>query len=64
MLPKFFHTHELQEQGELIVTHVRSCDNLADMFTKALPASTLEKHRREIEMRRIREVLERGGELR
>ena len=60
--PKFFHTHELQNKGEIMVTHVRSCDNHADMFTKALPSLTLEKCRHGIGMRRLREVLGTGGE--
>ena len=30
---KFFYTHELQKSGDIDVKQVRSCDNLADMFT-------------------------------
>ena len=35
--PKFFYTHELQKNGEIDVQQIRSSDNLADLFTKALP---------------------------
>lgn len=31
--PKFFHTHELQENQEIEVKQIRSSDNLADLFT-------------------------------
>ena len=41
--PKFFFTHELQKNGEIDVQQIRSDDNLADLFTKALPTSTFEK---------------------
>ncbi|KAL9165045.1 hypothetical protein ABFS82_06G145300 [Erythranthe guttata] len=50
--PKFFHTHELQKNGEIDVRQVRSCDNLADLFTKSLPTSTFEKLVYAIGMRR------------
>ena len=60
--PKFFSTHEMQMNGEILVTHIRSCENLADMFTKALPACTFEKCRHGIGTRRLREVLRTGGE--
>ena len=61
--PKFFFTHELQKKEEIMVTHTRSCDNLADMFTKSLPASSFEKCRYGIGMRRLREVRKSGGEI-
>jgi hypothetical protein len=38
--PKFFYPHELQKQGEVNILQVRSCDNLADLFIKSLPATT------------------------
>lgn len=40
ILPKFFFTHELQKSDDIIVQQVRSSDNLADLFTKALPTAT------------------------
>ena len=41
--PKFFHIHELQETKEIDVLRVCSSENLADLFTKALPKTTFEK---------------------
>ena len=41
--PKFFYTHELQKDGEIDVQQIRSNDNLADLFTKALPSTTFKK---------------------
>ena len=43
ILPKFFFTHELQKAGEVQVVQVRSSDNSADLFTKALPTCTFRK---------------------
>ena len=36
--PMFFYAHELQKTNEVRILHPKSCDNLADMFTKSLPA--------------------------
>ncbi|RVX19258.1 hypothetical protein CK203_008701 [Vitis vinifera] len=52
--PKFFYTHELQKKGEIDVQQIRSCNNLPDLFTKALPSTTLKKLRYHIGMRRLR----------
>ena len=54
--PKFFFTHDLQQNGEIEVQHIRSSDNLVDLFTKALPTSTFEKLRYKIGMRRLRDI--------
>ena len=54
--PKFFFTHDLQQNGEMEVQQIRSSDNLADLFTKALPTSTFEKLRYKIGMRRLRDI--------
>ena len=43
--PKFFYTHELQKKGEINVQQIQSCNNLADLFTKALPSTALKKLR-------------------
>ena len=40
--PKFFFTHDLQEKGDISVQQIRSSDNQADLFTKALPTATFE----------------------
>ena len=54
--PKFFFTHNLQQNGEIEVQQIHSSDNLADLFTNALPTSTFEKLRYKIGMRRLRDI--------
>ena len=56
ILPKFFFTHDLQQNGEIEVQQILSSDNLADLFTKALSTSTFEKLRYKIGMRRLRDI--------
>ncbi|KAG7529163.1 Ribonuclease H-like superfamily [Arabidopsis suecica] len=56
ILPKFFFTHDLQRDGEVRVVQVQSCDNSADLFTKALPTSTLRKLTHQIGMRRLKDL--------
>ena len=51
--PKLFFTHDLQKNGDIDVRQIRSSDNPADLFTKSLPASTLEKMAHKIEMRKL-----------
>ena len=51
--PKFFYTHELQQNQQIDIKQVRSPDNLADLFTKTLPTSTFEKLIYGIGMRRV-----------
>ena len=54
--PKFFFTHDLEQNGEIELQQIRSSDNPADLFTKALPTSTFEKLRYKIGMRRLRDI--------
>lgn len=54
--PKFFSTHDLQNNGDIIVQNIRSSDNLADLFTKALPTSTFKKLVYDIGMQRFSEL--------
>jgi hypothetical protein len=49
--PKLFYPHELQKSGDINILQVKSCDNLADLFTKSLPASTFENYVHGIGMR-------------
>ncbi|KAM6544156.1 hypothetical protein CsatB_028208 [Cannabis sativa] len=56
--PKFFFTHNLQENGDIDVQQIRSSDNLADLFTKSLPTSTFEKMVHKIGMRRLKDLHE------
>ena len=59
--PKFFYTHELQKNGEIDVQQIRSSDNLADLFTKALPTSTFKKLIYKVRMRKVKDVDMRGS---
>ena len=61
--PKFFYTHEFQKNGEIDVQQIRSSDNLANLFTKALPTSTFRKLRYKIGMRQPKNVDMRGSPL-
>ncbi|GJT50146.1 disease resistance CC-NBS-LRR class family protein [Tanacetum coccineum] len=52
----FFFTHDLQKSGDIIVQQIRSSDNLADLFTKALPTTTFKKLVHRIGIRRLKEL--------
>jgi hypothetical protein len=52
--PKYWYTSELQDKKILKIKYVKSEDNLADLFTKALPAATFERLRAKIGMRRAK----------
>ncbi|KAJ9561483.1 hypothetical protein OSB04_006643 [Centaurea solstitialis] len=54
--PKLLYTHDLQQTGDIDVHQIRSTENLADLFTKALPTSSFEKLVYKIGKRRLREV--------
>ncbi|XP_048491544.2 secreted RxLR effector protein 161-like [Beta vulgaris subsp. vulgaris] len=56
ILPKFFFTYELQKSGDIDVQQVCSSENLADLFTKALPTATFKRLVRQIGMRSLREL--------
>ena len=38
-----FYTHKLQKSGDIDVKHIRSSDNLSDLFAKMLPTATFKK---------------------
>lgn len=55
--PKFFSfTQELERNKEVDIQYIRSSDNVADLFTKALPTSVFKKHIRNIGMRQLRDL--------
>ncbi|CAB62478.1 putative protein [Arabidopsis thaliana] len=56
ILPKFFYTHDLQKSGDVRVLQIRSNDNLADLFTKALPTATFKKLVYRIGLRRLKDL--------
>ena len=55
ILPKFFFTHDLQKNGDINIQQVRSCENLADIFTKSLPRKTFEELVHKIGLRHLRD---------
>ena len=61
--PKLFYPHKLQESGEINILQIKSCDNLADLFTKSLPTSIFQKFLHKIGMRRLRNLQESGGDI-
>ena len=54
--PKFFYTHELQKQSAVDIQQIRSSDNLANLFTKAMSTSTFKKLVHKIRMCCLRDV--------
>ena len=55
--PKLFFTHDLEKIGYINVQQIRSNENLADLFTKALPTSTFERLLHKIGMCRLKDVI-------
>ena len=53
---KFFYTHELHNSDEINVQQIRFSDNLADLFTKALPTTTFKKLVHQIGMRQVKDL--------
>lgn len=54
--PKYFYPHGVQNEGEVKILQVKSCDNLANLFTKTLHAVTFRKCTRGIEMKHLRDL--------
>jgi hypothetical protein len=54
--PKLFYPHEFQVNGEISILQTKSCDNLANLFTKFLPYCTFSKCVVGIGMRRLRDL--------
>ena len=63
IIPKLFYPHELKKNGEIEILQTKSCDNLADLFTKSLPYSSFRKCIEGIGMKRLRYLQGSGGEL-
>jgi hypothetical protein len=61
--PKLFYPHELQQSGEINILQTKSCDNIADLFTKSLPSTTFWKFVHGIGMRRLQNLQESGGAI-
>ena len=61
--PKFFYSLDLIKDGEIKVEKIRSCEKLADLFTKSLPTKVFELLVRKIGLLRLRnEGLNEGEE--
>ena len=56
IFPKIFYTHELQKKCEIDVQQIWSCNNLAYLFTKTLPWTTLKKLRYDIGIQILRDL--------
>jgi len=56
IVPKFFFTPDLQKDGEVLVTQIRSSENLADLSTKALPTATFKKLFQKLGLRRLKDL--------
>ena len=50
---KFFFTHKLQKSHEIEVKQIKSSDNVANLFIKALSSSTFKKLTYDIGMRQV-----------
>ena len=62
IIPKLFYPHELQKNGKIEILQTKSCDNLADLFTKSLPYTAFRKCIEGICMTRLRDLQESGVE--
>ena len=60
---QLFYPHELQESGEINILQIKSCDNLADLFTKSLPTSVFQNLVHGIGMRRLQDLPESRGDI-
>ena len=55
--PRFFsYIRELEKNKEVDIKYIRSCDNPADLFTKALPTTIFRKNVYGIGMRHLRDL--------
>jgi hypothetical protein len=60
--PNLFYPHELQEHGEISILQTKSCDNLADLFTKSLPLAIFDKYVKSIGMKKLKDLQGLGEE--
>jgi hypothetical protein len=58
--PNLFYPHELQVYGEISIMQTKSCNNLADLFTKSLQYCIFYKRVTGIGMRRLRDLQDFG----
>jgi hypothetical protein len=60
--PKLFYPHELQEHEKISILQTKSCDNLVDLFTKSLPLAIFNKCVKDIDIKRLKDLQDLGGE--
>jgi hypothetical protein len=58
---KLFYLHELHKSWRIKILQVKSCDNLADLFTKSLPTFIFQKYFHGIGIRWLQNLQELGG---
>jgi hypothetical protein len=56
LIPKLFYPHELKINCEISILQIKSCNNLADLFTKSLPYAIFSKCVAGIGIRRLRDL--------
>jgi hypothetical protein len=61
--PKLFYPHELQVNGEISILQTKSCNNLANLFTKSLSYCIFSKCVTGISMRWLRDLHNLGRAL-
>ena len=55
--PKFFaYTQELEKNKDINIQYIQSSENVADLFTKALPTTVFRKHVHNMVMRHLRDL--------
>jgi hypothetical protein len=59
---KLFYPHELQEGGETSILQIKSCNYLANLFTKSLSLATFDKCVKDIGMRRLKDLQSSWGD--
>jgi hypothetical protein len=59
--PKLFYPHQLEESGEISILQIKSCGNLANLFTKSLPLATFDKCVKKIVIHKLKDLQGLGG---
>ena len=54
---KFHLVREIETRGDIVMTNIASSQNLADLFTKALPAKVFDVHMDKLGVRRMSDWL-------
>jgi hypothetical protein len=57
----YFMDNNFEKSSEISFLQIASCDNYADLFTKLLPLSIVDKCMKDIDMRRLKDLQGSGG---